>query len=114
MMMEDTVRLGRLADDKGHNSEFYRFNFIVVVRFQEVPNFNFLRKLWYKQTVIASKNCVNFAGKTAITSPVKTVLNSPLRGKGNFAVVQTLCRQNPFPVFSIVLSSVFTYFASKT
>ena len=53
MMMEDTVRLGRFADDKGHNSEFYRFNSIVVVRFQEVPNFSFLGKLLYKQTVIA-------------------------------------------------------------
>ena len=51
-------------------------------------------------------NYVKFAGKA--------VLNLPLREKGNDAVVQTPCRRNPFPVFSIVLSSVFTYFASKT
>ena len=62
-MMEETVRLGRFADDKVHNSEFYRFNSIQVVRFHEAANFSFLSKLWYKQTVL---------------SPVKTVLNFPV------------------------------------
>ena len=57
-MMEDTVRLDRLADDKVHNSEFYRFK----TRGFSLPR---SAKLSYKQT--------------ALNSPVKTVLNFPVK-----------------------------------
>ena len=49
-MMDDAVRLGRFADDKVHNSEFYRFK---------------------TNCIIAGKNCVKFDGEIALSSPVK-------------------------------------------